>query len=69
MSGDILDLSKAIKPIIIDPGKNEWVLKERNTPGIGKSGIYNKFFFISPITETEFLAQRHQVLPPGHSPQ
>jgi hypothetical protein len=41
------------KPIIIDPGKNEWILKQREFAGItaGTTG----FYFASPVTEEEFL--------------
>jgi hypothetical protein len=56
VAGDnVIDLSKPVKPIIFDPGTNEFILKQRDTPGL-RAGT-TEFYWpaASPVTETEFL--------------
>ena len=50
MAGD--NFTTPIKPIIYDPGKNEWILKENDIPGLKGEG---SFFFIAPVHEEELL--------------
>lgn len=56
MAGEnVIDLSKPIKPIVFDPGTNEFILKQRDIPGlkVGTTDVY--WPQASPVTETEYL--------------
>ncbi len=53
MGNEFIDLSRPIQPIIFDPKRNEWILKERETRGIPWG---DQVYLITPdVTETEYI--------------
>jgi hypothetical protein len=54
MADPVLDLSQPIKPLVFDPGRNEWILKQRKTPATLCVDTKNECQ-VPEVTETEFL--------------